>query len=495
MTLENVEINVVEGNQTISTNNYHWRFRKESGEYIEDSSGIMMYMMCFYVGLQRLFEVICQVGALHDAGVRFPPPKCHEGTRETILAELSQWIEADPLKKSWTSLLGWNRTHTAPGTGLDNVRIHWLYWPAGVGKTAVAQTLSEHSHGRKHLAASFFFSRGSTKRNNPQYLILTLAYCLATSCDDSRLRAVIDKTIQKQPGLLDASLATQFHELIVKPLRSLSWWRRWRLPKLVIIDGLDECASAESQRLVLTIITGLSSNSSVRKIPLRFLIASRPEPAIRDFVNQPQFIGILNRTILDDSFETAKDINLYLRDGFTRICENCRDMFSFPSLWPSSHVLDELVQRASGQFIYASTVLKYVEDRNFYPPDRLDMILALPVGDATAFADLDILYRQILLSNPNTDQVVQVLAFILLTTSRSNMHILEQVFSLPRETVSITLRGLHSVLDISADSVTLYHKSFADFLQDCRRSEKYFVDLDVHRRCLLDHCGRILKEE
>ncbi|KAF5335430.1 hypothetical protein D9758_016912 [Tetrapyrgos nigripes] len=471
-------------------NFHHSVLNVAGGDMSQNNHNIGPVLHSREAGLQRLYQAVSQVGALHDSAARFPPPKCHEGTRVAVMDNLLSWIagHSNASEQTWTSLVHQNvkrwviRDHSS-----SKPAIHWLYGPAGAGKSAIAQTLCERLQ-RSHLAASFFFSRGSTTRNNPKYLFLTIAYCLAVSSNDKRLRQAIDEAVEQRPGIIDASSATQFQELIVKPLSSLCWLRRFWLPKLVVIDGLDECQSADAQKLVLTtIFDGLASFPT---FPLRFLVASRPELTIQDFFNRPQLHAFLNRTILDDSFETVEDIKRYLRDGFTRIRKSCHDM-ELPSGWPSSGVVDDLAQRASGQFIYASTVLKYVEDAHSYPPERLQTVLGLPVGDAEAFADLDILYHQILSSIPEKLPVLQVLSFIFLTTRISNLKILERVFSLPRESVSLTLRGLHSVLHISSESVKIHHKSFADFLQDPRRSDQYFVDVKSYRRRFMQICEDI----
>ncbi|KAK7450646.1 hypothetical protein VKT23_012957 [Stygiomarasmius scandens] len=437
------------------------------------------------IGLQRLYELVSQVGALHDAAVRFPPPKCHPGTREEVLQSISDWAIANSLNKA-----------RKRGLDTDSPPFYWLYGPAGAGKSAIAQTLCETFdvlRGGEHLAASFFFSRSSPARNNPKFLFLTIAFCLATYANDTSLRAAINKTITKNPAVLDASIDVQFQELVVKPLRSLWLWRRRRLPKLVIIDGLDECTETDAQRLVLeTIRKGLVEKPSMFQtcsIPLRFLIASRPEPVIRNLFSQPEFYSISNRTVLDDSLQTSRDIKLYLVNGFARIAEKYQDTISsIPETWPPSGAIEELVQRASGQFIYASTVLKYVGDEDSLPPDRLTTVLELPPSDAHAFADLDILYHQILIRNPqqkrNHHHLCLVLLFVSLTRRVSNIRLLAQMFSLPEAVIPLAFRGLHSVLNISSDFVTMYHKSFADFLQDKRRSQEYHIDIgDFFRGC------------
>ncbi|THV03374.1 hypothetical protein K435DRAFT_567420, partial [Dendrothele bispora CBS 962.96] len=292
--------------------------------------------------LDLLFNTISHVGAFHSSKERFPPPKCYPDTRIDVLQELSHWITSN----------SWKRF------------VNHLIHPPGVGKSAICQTLCERfdiSRGGEHLIASFFFSRSSPTRNNPKFLFLTIAYCLATFSKDSSLRSAIDTAIKKNPAIFEGSIEAQFHELIVGPLRSISSWRRWRVPKLVVIDGLDECAGSDSQRLILTTILDAlvgpeSSKLFASGLPLRFLIASRPEPAIKEIFYQPRFYYNSNRIILDDNYAASRDIEIYFHQEFARILEGHG---TIPPPWPSPTAIDQLVQRASGQFIYASTVLKY----------------------------------------------------------------------------------------------------------------------------------------
>ncbi|KAF8335618.1 hypothetical protein F5887DRAFT_891831, partial [Amanita rubescens] len=51
---------------------------------------------------------------------------------------------------------------------------------------------------------------------------------------------------------------------------------------LIIIDGVDECASEQEQNLVLTLIADALGRTS---IPLRFLICSRPEAHIEEILD------------------------------------------------------------------------------------------------------------------------------------------------------------------------------------------------------------------
>ena len=86
-------------------------------------------------------------------------------------------------------------------------------------------------------------------------------------------------------------------------------------------------------------------------------------------------------------------------------------------LWPSPEDIQWLVEKSSGQFIFASTVTKYVNSHHHWPPDWLKIILGQykPCGDSdTPFAELDGLYHFILLSVTNIEKVKDVLTILIL---------------------------------------------------------------------------------
>ncbi|KAF5371784.1 hypothetical protein D9758_003384 [Tetrapyrgos nigripes] len=438
-------------------------------------------------------KTVAHVGASHSSEARYPPPRCHPETREHVLACLSDWINSHPTLLNQTA-------NQVVDSEPPYFPVHWLYGQAGVGKSAIAQTLSESfdgSQGSRHLAASFFFSRTNPIRSSPTYLFTSIALSLAFCTGGPDLRSAIDNSVKDDPAILSASIDIQFRKLVVDPLQNLLQREEWRkqcqtLPQLVIIDGLDECGDSDSQRRVLTtVLNGFAPGST---LPLRFLIASRPEPAIREIFNR--FSYITTRTELGDDYQTSRDVAIYLHDGFSCIYrkETHRAAMSgvlFP--WPSPGIIDDLVQRTSGQFIYATTVLKYVDDEFSTPPERLKLVLGLPVGDPNAFAELDALYQQIMSTNPNTDRLNSVMGLLVAILENElqpddSFALTEDLLSLPPGAVLSTLRGMHSVLDITPGRIRISHKSFEDFLKDPRRSGKFHVDVHSQRLHLIQRC-------
>ena len=263
----------------------------------------------------------------------------------------------------------------------------WLHGPAGAGKTAILQAISEFlcspSGSDQNFAGSFFFSRGKKGHDQGHFLFSTIAYQLALNVPG--LRQHVNRIMESNPTLHTKSMVLQLQTLIVDAFRNLS-----PLPPrsyLVIIDGLDECQDKATQQSILRL---LCETITVHKLPLRFLIGSRPESHIRDCFDQESLRIITRGVILDETFNPNRDIQVFLKDGFAKICaEN-----SIPSQpWPSEGVIDLLVQRSSGKFIYAATALKFVGADSCSPTKQLALVLK---PDPTAFSDLGQLYTQIL---------------------------------------------------------------------------------------------------
>ncbi|KIL60166.1 hypothetical protein M378DRAFT_61048, partial [Amanita muscaria Koide BX008] len=153
------------------------------------------------------------------------------------------------------------------------------------------------------------------------------------------------------PDIAMKDVETQFEELIVKPFLTLKRSGVQLSAPVVIIDGVDECSNDDLQQRFLKII-----GDAVRddRVPLRFLICSRPEAHIRDAMDVfRSFTILLDLATLDDA---NKDIEKYLKAEFSRIATE-QDL---DPAWPGEQIIQEFVSKASGQFVYASTVIKCV---------------------------------------------------------------------------------------------------------------------------------------
>ena len=414
------------------------------------------------------------LGAIHDSSERFPPPNCHPDTREAVRDIILDWIHNKSSESSF----------------------FWLYGSAGAGKTAILQAIAEflcstpesstpESDG-ENFGGSFFFSRGKKGRDEGHFLFSTIAYQLALKIPG--LRQHINHIMERNPTLHTKSMDVQLRNLVIDAFRQLSPLPQ--RPYLVIIDGLDECHDTATQQLILDL---LCETITVHKLPLRILIGSRPESHIRDSFDQESLYRVTRRVILDEKFNPGRDIQVFFRDGFAKICANNSILSHVEHPWPGEGVVDLLVQRSSGQFIYAATVLKFVGAMFCSPTKQLALVLK---ADPMAFSDLDQLYTQILSVYPSAVNIVRVLGII--SVSRGELaEVMEDIFGMEEGELKILLRGLSSLIkDEHSDEHFLYsratsyviphfaHASFGDYLFDSSRSGPFHVNREEYKNQL-----------
>ena len=328
-----------------------------------------------------LINPVLGIDILHDAsspGAAFDSQdhydrRCFPGTREQYIADITNWVteSVDP-----------------PSS------MYWMRGPAGVGKSAIAQTCAEKLKETGHLGAAFFFT--VDKYSNPSRLFTTIAYQLATTLPD--YRASIDERISRDKTLVKKKMPFQFKSLIVEPLQELGKQGKRIQPKAIFIDGLDECAGEDAQAEIIKIIA-----SSVREgsTPFHWAIFSRAEPRIVFTFNQDTIASVTHLIELSISREVDGEIEMYLRGEFKNILEQ-RGFPHLQSSWPTDNIIETLVDAADGLFAHPAAVLRHVA----YPPDsqfreRLQSVLDSLSGarkqkSTSPFSQLDSLYVYIM---------------------------------------------------------------------------------------------------
>ena len=378
------------------------------------------------------------------------------------------------------------------GYGKGGAKILWLHGPAGAGKSAIAQTVSEICAAKGQLAGSFFFSRSAPSRNNTRHFFTTIALQFAHSIP--HMRKEICKAVENDLQILHRQHRTQMKQLIVQPLLSpTSSSLRQPVPFLVIVDGLDECDRIEDQSKLLSQILKLVQTYH---LPLLFLIVSRPEPHIRKFFHTTPPETSTKLSLYGDH-QAQEDICVFLQSGFTKIHNSDRHadiMKHVRKPWPSYDVVHLLAERSGGYFIYASMLLKYIDEENISCLDRLQEVLNISDSGSAVFAELDELYTQILSTCPNRRLLLRMLGGVLIHTAEhrtvpESVESTQTLLGLRSGEGIVTLRGLHSVLDflptkVSPDTssfaiVKPFHASFSEFLFDETRAGEYYIDQEM----------------
>ncbi|KAJ7248350.1 hypothetical protein C8J57DRAFT_1724212 [Mycena rebaudengoi] len=435
------------------------------GTFIENVNNIVQ---TGDTGLHILYNNV-SLEAIHDSADNDAQPKCYPETRTKMLEKLYNWCIAS----EWFRISDYWRALDDPRREvlIKGLSVLWLYGPAGAGKSVIMRTLAEHLAECGQLGGSFFFKRGHPTCGNAQKLFTTLAYQLADNVP--QIKPQISKIVANTPSVVSKSLKVQLLKLVTEPCRKFDTSR----PITFIIDGLDECNDPGVQQEVLR-----SIGNSIRKqdlFPLQFVIANRLEPHIHEIFQGSLFHKIHHSFNVDNSFE---DVRTYLEDEFARIHrEHHETMAGVSSPWPSQEVIEYLLDKSSGYFIYASTVIKFVDDRNFRPTEKLKALMDASHLESP-FSALDQLYTQILSAVPAHHRLLPILRALEFFDFRLHPGGIEQVLELKPGDVQLILRGLHSVLDVPKYEndnglweISVHHASFRDFLNDQSRSGKFYV--------------------
>ena len=395
---------------------------------------------------------------------------CLPGTRTQVLDGIKKWYK-DPEER----------------------RIFWLSGLAGTGKSTIAQTFCETvAEDGDKLGASFFCSREYLDRRELKNIFPTLAYQLA--CRYPSFRSQIIKTIQRDPSVAGNSLVYQLKDLIVDPLRSAN------ISCVIVIDALDECIDDKPDSAILSVL-----GSCIKQLlSVKFFITGRPESRIRGGFCLP-LLEPLTKIFLLHEVELSRvdeDIRLYLQEKLKGIAKR-RDL----NPWPCDKDLETLTKKSSGLFIFASTLVRFIESEYHEPSTRLKLVLNSPdiIHGDEGWVGVDPLYTKILEHAFPGDSGATVLkdlrkvlgAVILAFNPLSRAQIAE-ILGINQLLIRTTLHHLHSVLLIPKEcskGIRIIHKSFQDFLQDPNRcsDQRFFIDSAVHHRDMALLCLEQLK--
>ena len=406
-------------------------------------------------------EPVCNAG--YQAGHH---EKCLPGTRESILQDIMAWAK-NPQDKN----------------------VFWLNGLAGTGKSTITQSFSEAIANDGLLGASFFCSRDYLDRKELKNIFPTLAYQLA--CRYPQFRSKVITSLKKDPTLVHSSLISQLENLLVNPLSGEN------ITCVIVIDALDECVDDQPASAILSVLGRFAKHL----LHVRFFITGRPEPRIRTGFRLPLLQPLTQIFLLHEVEPSSvnNDIQLYLTQRLTAIAKQRSDL-DLPDSWPHDYEIKALTKKSSGLFIFASTLVRFIESEHHEPDERLQLVVSEANNTAhEGHAGIDTLYTQILLDafsgveEPRVfEKMRRVLGMIVLAFNPLSQRELSTILGIPRAFVSTTLRHLHSVILVPADKskgIRVFHKSFPDFLQDHRRC----TDPRFHIRPTTYHCSIVLR--
>jgi hypothetical protein len=424
--------------------------------------------------------LIKELGPVHAAVWNSNRRGCLSDTRVGLLGDIRAWIDA----------------------GQASEHVYWLNGLAGTGKSTVAASVCEYLEGRPQLCLSFFISRSAADRRKTLKVIHTIAYQLAVF-GSSDTRKVICRALHDQLGLLEEPLQKQVSTLIIEPLRHTS-------SLVLVVDALDEIESEKGvpdcndTDLLSVLANGVCSLEHVK-----LFVTSRNEDSLRKAFedlrnrNTAQVVQLhdIERSIVQD------DIRVYLTHSFGEIRSRRGKDISVDE-WPSPSHYEKLLDRAGALFVYAVTVINFVDEELDDPVVRLELVLATKTDSAGPdFGLLDSLYLQVLASVVETEKPVGgVISLRLRAVLGALVYLLEPLHSdaiaaLTGQTTtqaSSLIRRLAAVVLGAPDGpISLFHQSFRDFVTSTERCDdiRFLLQPSVQHRDLAVHCLRVMNQK
>lgn len=412
---------------------------------------------------------------------RRPFPECYPGTRTTIIEEIRQW---------------------ATGEDTESTELLWVYGPAGAGKTAIAQTIGESMDDAGVFLAGFFFSR-PRKHHDPSRFWPSI--CHQITFRNEKFKEFIDNTFDDTDWeVLEKDIQSQFDELIKEPLSTLL---PEESPRIIIIDGLDECEGEEGQCKIIKCILDVLRSPSTH-LGVRWLIFSRPEPHLKRVFETAESEGLCcTKEVLVDGLETQMDVRIYLAAEFTRIANTYRSILGAVGTWPKQNDLEKIFKAASGFFVYAVTIVKFIGDHIHRDPvSRLQLVIdvidgsPIPPGGSHPLGFIDNLYRELIERTPPSilETTLRILGMCIVCPHLPVIYF-AHLLGIELEELYDALIFLPSVIDIPSEaeaaeeSLRFFHASFPDFLMDSERSGRFAQDVGLHRLQLVEKCFRVLE--
>ncbi|CAE6433698.1 unnamed protein product, partial [Rhizoctonia solani] len=389
---------------------------------------------------------------------------CTAETREAIHQTLQEWV-LNPTSE----------------------KIYWMNGMAGTGKTTIAYSLCEWLENTNRLGASFFCSRISSTCRSLSRIVPTVAYQLAQY--SPAFQSVLCAALKKTPDAGTLNVAQQFEKLVHQPMLGA----KGAIPEnvIIVIDALDECDDVYSVRLLLDVLLKFAEH-----LPLKFFVASRPEHVIRERMMSQ---GGAARSIVHlhdiEQSIVEEDIKKYLTEALSSM-----------SPPPTLKQIGMLAKRAGKLFIYAATVVRYINPE-VIPVEssvRLEMILMEtkdPEEGDSIYEDLDRLYTTVLnavfsqpLARGEKGRMKRVLWTAVCAREPITAATLAALAALTESQVLSALQSLRSVLHVPEESglVSALHASFPEYMLDSSRSRELHCNPLESNKTLVHHCFEIM---
>ena len=258
---------------------------------------------------------------MFDADITFFAKRLDPDTRQWFFDDFNAWF-SDP----------------------GNSRAYVLLGDPGVGKSVIAGALAQRMRGTGQLGAAYFCRHNDGTRNDPRYLLGTVAHQLC-ACND-KYNEILGGEDRVKMLLGNSKLGVK--ELFTKLLHEpLSTCRPCHQKFLVIIDALDETEN-ESREDFLDLI---KHHFPLLPEWLVFFVTSRPEDSVQSRLKKynPCIKICSGNSDLQNFYQQhEQDIQNFLRKRI-----------NYPCVTISVH---DVSQKCDGLFLYAHYIVEELKD-------------------------------------------------------------------------------------------------------------------------------------
>ena len=357
--------------------------------------------------------------------IQYHSGKYQEGTRLHIFEKIKLWLD--------------DRT--------SENRVMVISGDAGMGKSVISAVVCQRMQNAGRLSGSHFCQHNKARHRNPKIMLQSLAYQLSELLPEYKRELV--KALSRNLGedINNLEVGELFELLFEEPLIHVDDPGR---SLLMVIDGLDESEYKGRNEL----LDVMANHFSTLPGWVRFCVTTRPE------INIAHRLKKFNPVLLEqDDEENVQDIRLFLE----------RQLCSVIQSGSEEVVIDALVRKAAGHFLYAYLMVDFIKE-NVSLLTLKELGRTLPSGISSVYHSyFERLEKELKISE---DQFLTFLSALAAAREPLPLDFVSKMMlsdskspSGPRN-VTKAINSISTLLPVHDDCIVFFHKSVKDWLTD-----------------------------
>ena len=385
-----------------------------------------------------------------------------EGGHTTLLTSLEPLRFESVIAKHIYGFVGRQWIYEVVDNWLENEkesRVLCITAKAGYGKSALAIYLSE-SHPSS--TSIHFCQHDSKATRDPKNILKTLIYELSTQIP--HYYEILQGLNIKEK--LKGSAVDVFRELLEEPLKKIDTPVR---DLFFIIDGIDEAKDADGKNPLVDMIASRFSDFPEW---LNIIITSRPEPELMRKLKK--FKPLELKANVEDNIN---DLKLFIAEKLDTKLDD--------------KIINTLISKSEGNMLY----LKMMIDHDAIKKGRITLkdIEGLPEGMEDFYQQYferkfkDVEYYE--------EKLLSFVSILVAAQEGISVELIKYVLEINERTYNKILESFGSLLEISHNKLSFYHKSLFDWLSDYDKSGNYSADIDEGNHLLAERLWELYEQE